>query len=414
MATDIITSIVTGGVNEHPTTSEEANSFASDFITTPGIVSAITNTGGVSPATGGFAVNQSSTPAMTVDITLGRAYVLGTPSGQSSQILRAKMASNYIAYDIAANTSGSTKYDWIYLKLDADKAAAPSLTADDVITLYTSRSTSNSTDNGTAPTYGLVLAVVTVANGASSIVNANIADKRVNTTITMDSLIIKDGTLKNWDGWITPDETWTYASASTFTVAGDRTTKYTKGTRLKWTQTTVKYGVVASSSYSAPNTTVTIAVNTDHTIANEVITANYYSYAANPQGYPGWFNYTPTLTNLSGGTQIFAYFSIIGLDVFFEFKYALAGAGVDGSVSISVPVAMSVSTVNDNINNVCKYISAGNSYFGYSRPTSSTVLNLFVAKSDGTYMNIAVLSSTVPATWRNGDFVTVSGNYKMA
>lgn len=103
------------------------------------------------------------------------------------------------------------------------------------------------------------------------------------------------------DGWNSAGETWTYASASTFTIAGtDVTTKYTKGTRLKFTQTTVKYAVVVSSSFST-DTTVTIAVNTDYTIANAAISANYYSYQANPQGYPGWFNYTTTTAVTGGG-----------------------------------------------------------------------------------------------------------------
>jgi hypothetical protein len=99
------------------------------------------------------------------------------------------MSANYTAYAITANTSGSVKYDWIYLKLDPAKAAAPAAGSTDVINLYTSRSTSNTSDNGTPPTYGLVLAVVTVANGASSIVNANISDKRVKITTTSPGLV---------------------------------------------------------------------------------------------------------------------------------------------------------------------------------------------------------------------------------
>lgn len=96
--------------------------------------------------------------------------------------------------------------------------------------------------------------------------------------------------------------TWVYASASTFTIAGvDLTGTFTKGTRLKWTQTTVKYGVVIDSSFST-DTTVTIATNTDYTIANAAISANYYSYQINPQGYPGWFNVVaPTYSGIDDG-----------------------------------------------------------------------------------------------------------------
>jgi len=108
----------------------------------------------------------------------------------------------------------------------------------------------------------------------------------------------------NNDGWSPAVETWTYASASSFTVAGDQTVKYSKGARLKFTQTaTVKYAVVLSSSYSSPNTTVNILVNTDYTIANDTISANYISYALNPQGYPGWFAVAaPTFIGIDNGS----------------------------------------------------------------------------------------------------------------
>lgn len=101
------------------------------------------------------------------------------------------------------------------------------------------------------------------------------------------------------DGWTTDADTWTYASATTFTVPGDQTAKFSKGTRLKLTQTTVKYFVVVASSYGAPNTTVTITGGDDYTFANAAVSANYYSYAVNPQGYPGWFNFSPTYTGFS-------------------------------------------------------------------------------------------------------------------
>lgn len=178
----IITSIVTGGSNNHATVSEEANAASTDFVT-QGVVGAIGNSSGVAPCTGSFGVSQDSSPDMGVTVNLGKAYVTGTPSGQTSQTLRARMTSNYTVYAISANASGSTKYDWIYLKLDPTAANNPSAAADDPIVLYTSRSSSNTTDNGTPPTYGIPLAVVTVANGASSITNANITDKRVNTSI---------------------------------------------------------------------------------------------------------------------------------------------------------------------------------------------------------------------------------------
>lgn len=143
-------------------------------------------------------------------------------------------------------------------------------------------------------------------------------------------------------GWINPEETWTYASASTFTVSGNLTEKYKKGTRLKWTQTSVKYGVVINSSYSSPNTTVTIATNTDYTIANATISDNFYSYGNTPQGFPDSFNWSPSyggifsMTYTSVTTRV-AKFNIIGKYVFF---YVAATGTIGGSPSQAVTVSL--------------------------------------------------------------------------
>jgi hypothetical protein len=97
-------------------------------------------------------------------------------------------------------------------------------------------------------------------------------------------------------------------------VSGDQTRKYGKGTRLMWTQTTVKYGVVIGSSYASGTglTTITIAVNTDHVLAAAAITSPYFSYQASPQGYPTWFNFAPNLTGYSAPSVVHAKFAIVG------------------------------------------------------------------------------------------------------
>ena len=142
-------------------------------------------------------------------------------------------------------------------------------------------------------------------------------------------------------GWINDANTWTYASASTFTVAGDQRATFTKGTRLKWTQTTVKYGVVASSSYNAgtDTTTVTIVVNTDYTIANAAISANYFSYLDNPLNWPGWFNYTASYTGFSANpaTQI-SRFNLVGNLCFLEHAETADGTSNANSLTVSLPV----------------------------------------------------------------------------
>ena len=173
----IYASLLTAGTNSHAESSENANAVATDLLS-PGVHGVITNTSGVAPTTGDFGVNAQASPNMTVAVNSGVAYVTATPSSQNSQNLRVRNTAS-ANVTISANSSGSTKYDWLYIQVDATKAANPASDASDVATLVTSRSSSSTTDNGTPPTYGTLLAIITVANGASSITNSNIADKRV-------------------------------------------------------------------------------------------------------------------------------------------------------------------------------------------------------------------------------------------
>ena len=93
-----------------------------------------------------------------------------------------------------------------------------------------------------------------------------------------------------WDGWMASGETWTYASADdpayTFTISGDKTSKYSAGMRIKLTQTTAKYFIITKVAYGSPNTTITIYGGTDYDLADQTITSPYYSWMKAPQGFP--------------------------------------------------------------------------------------------------------------------------------
>lgn len=169
-------SVLTGGANSFQTTAEHINNPQTDLISN-GVVGVITNTSGVAPMTGALAVNAQGSPNMTVAVTAGVVYTLATPTSQASQRLRGSIAAQNVT--ISANSTGGTRYDWIYATVSASGAAAPAADGTGVFTISQSRSTSATTDNGTPPTYGTLLAIVTVVNGAASIANAAIADKRV-------------------------------------------------------------------------------------------------------------------------------------------------------------------------------------------------------------------------------------------
>lgn len=118
--------------------------------------------------------------------------------------------------------------------------------------------------------------------------------------------------LRNWDGWLEDEDTWVYASATTFTIAGkDVTAKFPKGTKISYNDGSVDYGTVASAAFST-DTTITLIANDDYAIADETLTAPRYSYVENPQGFPHWFDSSSiaflcatsgTITFSSGGER---------------------------------------------------------------------------------------------------------------
>lgn len=121
--------------------------------------------------------------------------------------------------------------------------------------------------------------------------------------------------IQSEDGWIPAEETWTYASASTFTISGDKTGKYRKGDRIKLTNSTVKYFYITAVAYSAPNTTVTITGGSDYSLADAAITANYYNNNGGGFGFPASHNYTPTIVGgfTSNPTLTFKFFIANGI-----------------------------------------------------------------------------------------------------
>ena len=158
------------------------------------------------------------------------------------------------------------------------------------------------------------------------------------TSPTINTPTIATPVIRNYDGWIDANETWTYASASTITVPSGAASKYAVGDRIKWTQTTVKYGVIVAVA----DTLLTIAVNTDYVVANAAISANYYSHAESPLGYPDWFNFTPswggfTATVPSGGTVM--KYAIKGRTCFFYLAPTTPGTSNATTLTFTVPVA---------------------------------------------------------------------------
>jgi len=214
------------------------------------------------------------------------------------------------------------------------------------------------------------------------------------------------------DGWVYANETWTYASASTITVPSGAASKYAVGDRIKWTQTTVKYGVIVAVA----DTLLTIAINTDYTVANAAISANYYSHAVSPIGYPSSFNYTPTWTADSGvnpaivnGT-ISGVFSIVGKDCNVNIRVNMGSSSTYGSggsaYRLSLPVAYSSSSYPLHSGIYQDSSTPANDCYGYGELAATTYINL--RRTGGSYTY-----TTTPFTWASGDSILFSGTYKI-
>lgn len=135
---------------------------------------------------GDLAVAQAASPNMTVVVAAGVGYIPNTAfdatDSDSVRVWDAVVAgtTGSRTLTIGANSSGSTRIDKICLKINT--ATTPDSTASNIASLIVVAGTPGAGAPAT-PSYHLLLANVTVANGASSIVTANISDQRVQATI---------------------------------------------------------------------------------------------------------------------------------------------------------------------------------------------------------------------------------------
>lgn len=197
------------------------------------------------------------------------------------------------------------------------------------------------------------------------------------------------------DGW-TAGDAMTYVSAQSVSVTGDKTATYTPGTRIKLTNDGgTDYYVVKSSAYSSV-TTITFITSTDYALANSAITNPFYSYEANPQGWPSWFNYTPTTAAVGGGsfTPSFrtARFAVIGRTC--HVVWVTAGHTISGTVT-SVTITLPTNDAAESSNGYEMGVG------GFSL-TSAQFIRL--VSSDGTKYSLIPTSGNWAAAAANGYF----------
>lgn len=151
------------------------------------------------------------------------------------------------------------------------------------------------------------------------------------------------------DGWTSTSDTWTRTGTTTFTVPGNQTTKYKKGTLIKCTDggSNTVYGVIGSSAYTSL-TTVTLISNTDYSLAAGTITNNKYTYGAHAQGFPPYFNYTSglagsgSMTVTSASFNFARWYTIGGV----LFMFVSCSFTIGGTPSYAVLVNLPVNNVS--------------------------------------------------------------------
>jgi len=390
--------IIQSGTSNYLTPAESFNVVATDTLT-PGIVGSYTSTSGVAPTTGSFAVNAQGSPNMTVAVSAGQAYVSATPTGGTAQNIRVKMTSSENV-TIAANSTGSTRYDFVYIKVDADKLNNPAADGTDVVTLTTQRSTTSTVDSNGALANALCIAIVTVTNGAVSIANADISDYRIACN-------------SEFDGWRSANETWAYASATTITVPSGATGKYSVGDKVRIYQAnTTKYFYIVGVA----STLLTITGGSDYTLTNSTISNPCTSRRATPQGFPGEFAYTPTWTNLTVGSATQnTYFRMDGKKVFVRYAITLNSSTMGSNPTLTLPVtATSAYKIGAGVGSLYIEDSATAGYIGTTTLGSTTTAIPIIMSTSSTYAGNTGLSSTVPFTWGNADFLSGTFTYMAA
>jgi hypothetical protein len=158
-------------------------------------------------------------------------------------------------------------------------------------------------------------------------------------------------------GW-----TWVSTAPDRFSIPGDVTLIYRKGTKVRYKQGgPYKYGYVIASSFAAGFTTVTITGGIDYILVNALISNGAYSHIESPQEFPHWFNYTSLWTAsvvnpVLGNGTLTARFCLKGITLQADIILAAGGTTTfgNGIYSLTLPFGaktiqgVGVAWLNDN------------------------------------------------------------------
>ncbi len=142
--------------------------------------------------------------------------------------------------------------------------------------------------------------------------------------------------------WNQDNNVWTNVSGTSFTAPGNQTATYYKGTKLQWTDSGgLKYGVVASSSFTSPSTTVTLCSTTDYSMASNPTPGSTFYSLGNPVNFPTSFAYAPTPTGFSANPTTSESWWALNNGFLTFFIWWLTG-GTSNAATFTVPLPLSM------------------------------------------------------------------------
>lgn len=199
--------------------------------------------------------------------------------------------------------------------------------------------------------------------------------------------------IRNNIEWIQVTETWTRTGDHVFTVPGDVTATYAPGYKIRYKQGGgYEYGVIGTSVYSAPNTTVTLIQTSDYAMAAGAVSDTYLSRQKMPTDFPTIFNWSPTFQGFSADPAggIYQWYAD-GRTIFIFIRQPNAGTSNDTLFRISPPIAAKTLT-NMVWGGTATVVDNGTTKTTMGRPTIS---------SGGSILAIHVDASAGATPWTN-------------
>lgn len=365
-------------------TDADLMSWASSLIEYEGVINVGSNL---------MVVSQAAAPGMKVLVQPGTCLVERDAYVDDDNTMKFWNVIVTVAEEvnIDSNSSGSTRYDAICVKIDT--AAIPDADATNVATLVAVKGTPGA-GVPAIPDNHLLLATVIVVDGETSILNAEITDRRIFVG-------------PNKTGWLYTGEVPVYLSAGSFTVATGALTRFEKGDKVRFKQSagTWKYGYI----YDLTTTTLSFTGGTDYTIANEAIT-DFYIARGNAIDFPDTFNWTCTIAGtgfaMGNATQI-TKFSLDGRKVLAHSIITFGGTTNFGSGTWSLNFPIPTVTLADG-----QYLgSSGLRDAGTTRQIAQSIWTSATVWRILEYATATVIDFDTPWTWASGDQLTFNISY---